>query len=474
VVTDAMLSQVIEAWRINHPVPDGCVSLVDQLASLLKTMVRDLYDPYRAALPTGRIMRPVKSGATVTLETAAAVQGQLAVFLIEEYQLTSFLGKDGVGRTLTTLSLLPGEETTIRFKTWRNTSTTRTDTASVVDSEEQEVSEEFATKLEHESSETTTRAEASSWSASASAKAEWWGVASVEASAETSGDIQTGRENFARTAAEEVAKNARVARSNRKTELATSTTTTTVTGAEDSVDRIVKNVNLRRTLNFLFRELNQEYVTRLHLTGIKFAHCTPGKDGTWTEYALADLPELLHRLIVESQRPKVAAMALSPTVTVYDQDMRPVHPLQLLTVDGDGSPTVTELKPAGGMLNLNDMPVKGSGRFVRWKPGPLAPAGAEPPDSDHAVDGVLLSEQSIVMPTGTIVVDAALGAYDALDEYAMRAQEAQLVASEVANQREALLNEALGKLDPEQRVQAYAQATFGPANPDNAELVTPE
>jgi hypothetical protein len=264
-----------------------------------------------------------------------------------------------------------------------------------------------------------------------------------------------------------VAKNARVARSNRKTELTTSTATAVATGAEESVDRVVKNVNLRRTLNFVFRELNQEYVTRLHLTGVRFAHSTPGKAGTWTEYSLADLPELLERLIVEPQRAEVAAKMLSAVATVYDKDLHPVYPLELLIVGDDGPLTVTELKPTGGALNLGDMPVKDSKRFVRWKPGPLAPADADQSKDPQtladplAVDGVLLREQSSVMPTGTIVVDAALGEHDALDEYAMRAQAAELAASEAANRREELLNEALEKLDPEQRVDAYAQTKFG-------------
>jgi hypothetical protein len=479
-VPDAMLSQAIEGWRTSNPAPQGAVSLVDKAASLLNMIIKDLYEPFRTALPNGRIDRPRVTDAGLSLETVAAISPipANALFLIEEYRATSFLGKYGVGRTLSTMSLLPGEETTIRLKTWRNTSTTRTDTSSVVDSEDVTVSDRFADQLSKETTDTATQQASTSWHVEASASASWgWGSADLSAGA--SGETQTGRESFARTASEQVRENAREARSQRKTEVTTSSTTAVTAGDEDSIERVVKNVNLRRTLNFLFRELNQEYITRLHLTGVRFAHCTPGKQGTWTEYPLTDLPKLLDRLILPAKRQSVAASILGVVATIHDRGLAPVQPLQLVTVGPGGAFTVTDLKPTANGLNQAEMPIKGSGRFVRWKPGPLAPAGANPendpqtPADRLAVDGVLLSEQSIVMPTGAILVEAVLGERDAVDDCVMRAQEAELAASEARNGRESLLNAALADLEPEERVRAYAEATFGPDGSQQSQPVEP-
>ena len=462
-VSDTLISQTVDAWRAANPVPAGGASLLDKAGALLRTIIKDLYEPFRSDLSNGRINAPCVTDAGLRLSAVAAMPATPTLFLIEEYRVTSFLGRYGIGRTLNTMTLLPGEETTIRLKTWRNTATTRTDTASVVDSEDVTVSTKFADQLSQEASDTSSRQASTTWNVAASASATW-GFGSAEVSGGAASETHTARESFARTASEQVRENAREARSQRKTEVTTSTTTTETVGEEDSVERLVKNVNLRRTLNFLFRELNQEYIVRLHLTGVRFAHATPGRQGTWTEYPLSDLPTLLDRLIVPASRQQVAADLLGTVATIHNHALRPVHPLELLTMRPSGAVAVTELVPGAKGLNPADMPLKSSARWVRFKPGPLAPktsgstGGVIP---GHPVDGVLLSEQSIVMPTGAIVVEAALGDRDALDAYGLRAQDAQLVASEAANGRELLVNEALGRLEGEERICAYAEATFG-------------
>jgi hypothetical protein len=484
-VPPAVLNQAIESMRTNNPPPAGGISLVDKTATLLKTIIKELYDPFRAALATGRIERPFVEGGGLRLKTAAALPLATetpAVFLIEEYRLTSFLGRYGLGRTLTAMSLFPGEETTIRLKSWRNSSTTRTDTSSVIDSEEKEISNRFSEKVSQESSNTTTVQEKSSWEVAGSASADW-GVAKASVSGGASAETQTGREHFARIATEQVGENAREARSHRKTEVGASTTTSVAEGEEESIERVIRNINLRRTLNFIFRELNQEYVTRLHMTGIRFAYAIPGKAGTWTEYTLDEFPTLLDIAIVQPRRKQVAADILATVATVHDLALKPVYPLQLIKVAPNGSLTVSELKPIANTangLNPDDMPVKGSRRSLRWKPGPLSPANADPstdPQTEadpHAVDGVLSSQQFNVMPTGAIVVDAALGKQDALDYYAIQSQNEQLAEIKAANRRETLLNEALALLEPEQRVRAYAEATFGPPSQKASQFTTSE
>jgi hypothetical protein len=462
-LSEAALLEAVEKWRAaNAEPPTGATSHIDRARAVLIALCRDVYEPFRQGLVAGRIMQPQLASGALRLTAVANApeqQSNRALFLVEEYRLTSFLGRYGVGRTLSTFSLLPGEETTIQLKTWTTTSTSRTDTASVVDSEDTTVSDRFAANLASESSDTRSRQESSSWDVKAKASASW-GVASVDASAEHSASTQTSRENFARTASEQVAENAREARSQRKTEVTASTTSVVTTGQEGVSERVVRNVNMRRTLNFVFRELNQEYITRLHLTGARFAEATPGEPGTWVEYPLSQLPDLLSACIKTEHHAEVARRLISSVATVNDADLHAVHPLELLTVHPDGSLTAEIV--SGDAIATDHLPQPGGSRSLRWRPGPLAAH-----DTDHAqtttdafaVDGVLLNEQRIVMPTGAIVVDAALGEHDALDEYAMRAQEAEVGEDEVRIERERLLNAALADfIDPAERVRAYAAA----------------
>ena len=48
-------------------------------------------------------------------------QARPALFLVEVCGISSFLGDYGLGRTIKTFTLLPGEQTTIAMKTWRTT-----------------------------------------------------------------------------------------------------------------------------------------------------------------------------------------------------------------------------------------------------------------------------------------------------------------------------------------------------------------
>jgi hypothetical protein len=57
---------------------------------------------------------------------------------------------------------------------------------------------------------------------------------------------------------------------NRKIEVNTETTTTETSSSEDSTTRVLENLNKSRTLNFVFRQLNQELITVIYLDDVTF------------------------------------------------------------------------------------------------------------------------------------------------------------------------------------------------------------
>lgn len=80
--------------------------------------------------------------------------------LIEEYEIVSFFGDYGAGKTIKTFSLLPGEKTTISIKTNRSSVETKSKTENVLDSYSQESADELETMINEENSESTTEASA--------------------------------------------------------------------------------------------------------------------------------------------------------------------------------------------------------------------------------------------------------------------------------------------------------------------------
>ena len=87
----------------------------------------------------------------------------------------------------------------------------------------------------------------------------------------------------------------------------------------------------------------------------------------------------------------------------------------------------------------------------------------------NPVDGVLLSEQEIVMRTDSVIVEALLGQADALDNYSMEIQEAAARKETLANERSELLLSALNEItNPRARARAAAALFNSPSSDESA------
>jgi hypothetical protein len=77
-----------------------------------------------------------------------------------------------------------------------------------------------------------------------------------------------------------------------------------------------------------------------------------------------------------------------------------------------------------------------------------------------------MKRSTIVMRTDSVIIEALLGQSDALDAYAMLAQEAASEAKVLANRREELAHDALEAIaDPAARAAAFAAMFNAPAKP---------
>src|SRR5262245_41793583 len=217
------------------------------------------------------------------------------LLLVEEYRLSSFLGAYGTGRTLNTFTLLPGEKTRLSIKTYSREEKAATNATSILDSFSQESADDFEGAVQSEQSNKSAADENFSYHVDAQAKASWV-VASISVKAGVKGGSNSSREEFAKNVSRATEKHAAKASAKRDVQVNTTEETKTETGEETAIEREIQNINVGRTLNFVFRQMNQEFITLLHLVDVKVAYYD-GLAATRREVALYQLDSLITEFI---------------------------------------------------------------------------------------------------------------------------------------------------------------------------------
>lgn len=343
------------------------------------------------------------------------------IAIVHACRLSSYLGEYGAGRTISTFSLLPGEQHEIEIKTYKRTKTTTVESSSILDSYESTVADEFASDLMAESSSQSSEEKSFGFHAEAEAKATF-GFGSASASGGVEGSKSSKREEFAKNVASTTQKHAATAASKRQVEINTSSQTETEAGEETATKRIVKNINVGRTLNFVFRQMNQVFVTVLSLVDIRIAF-ENGDPAKAREYTLPDLEEFLKEMVVPASRDAVRDQIWA---ALYENfDWRGEHAPLVEAVKLEGN-------PSGGALALKVIADPKKASFWRFR----RQAAKLDPLLDGAavtVPGAVLGVNRSTLPTDGVVVDALLGQGNALDAYSMGLQMAAVDEKHIAN-----------------------------------------
>jgi hypothetical protein len=420
---------------------------------LRRPPLADALDDYLEGLKSGAFKLPApdgSGGATTTVVRAPADTSppEPALFLVEVYAISWFPAAYGLGKTVKTITLLPGEEMTIHTRTWRSSELTVKESTSIFDSHSTEASDRFRSAVQSETTDKQTQSSSRKWHVEANASASWgFGSASVKAGA--SGEYQASREQFAKQVNDASQEHAQQASSKRDTTVTSSTERIEKREDEETIERVIRNVNLRRTVNFVFRELNQRYVTKVHLIEVKIAF-TNGTPGTWREVPISGLRRLLGEKLQEwSKVDEVATEILGLIGVVFDKDETPVSVLEKVTLKehGDAWERADAKRDANGHF-----PAPTPDVYYRFKRGPLAQ------DADQTVPGVVVVDDDVVLRTDGLVVEGLLGEADALDEYAMISQKADAETKALQNVRADIVNRGLNKIDDGAKLAAaYAE-----------------
>lgn len=344
------------------------------------------------------------------------------ILFFEKLQISTFLGNYGAGRVIKTFSLFPGEKTKISLKTYQKTKQTAETTvnfgSSVLDSVTEEAATDFENSIQTESSNKYTDSEAdilsskknhSSKEGSGGAKVLWGlveasGSGASESSSETTGEwgTRSAREDFARTVSNALYKHSARASSKRDVEINTSSeqssTSASEQGSEQTIERQIENVNVSRTLNLVFRQMVQEYISVLHLTDVKIA-LYDESPGPYPQYSLHELDRFLDTYFSDDAetRTRILEGIIRELFFLFDYQDEPqqfleqvnlVFPQDTITVAGH---EITLPGPVGYLRVNKSLRTQLADReFIE-------------------VPGVVLQENVITMRTDGIVVDGFLG-----------------------------------------------------------------
>jgi hypothetical protein len=344
------------------------------------------------------------------------------ILFFEKLQISTFLGNYGAGRVIKTFSLFPGEKTKISVKTYQKTKqkeeTTVNFGSSVLDSVTEEAATDFENSIQSESSNKYTESEAdilnsqknfSSKEGSGGAKVLWGlveasGSGGSEQSNESSGEwgTRSAREGFAATVSNALFKHSARASAKRDLEINTSSeqssTSVSEQGSERTIERQIENVNVSRTLNLVFRQMVQEYISVLHLTDVKIA-LYDESPGPYPQYSMHELGKFLDAYFADDDevRTRILEGIIRELFFIFDYQDEPQQFLE--QVDLVFPQTTIEV---AGL----DIALPSSIGYLRVNKSLRTQLADR---TFIEVPGVVLKENVITMRTEGVVVDGFLG-----------------------------------------------------------------
>jgi len=366
----------------------------------------------------------------------------LRIMLVETYALTSFFGNYGVGKTVRTLTLLPGEKTKISVKTWKSSETTSKQASSVLDSWSKDSSNSLERGIQSENTNRDSTQEANSWYVDAEVKAHvssgiWGAEATVKGGAK--GSTNTSRENASKNVSNATSKQVENAAAKRNVEVNTSFEAKTTSGEEQTIERQLENVNSGRVLNFAFRQLNQEYITYLHMIDVRLAFTdgepavleirgpnfiiiSPNPDH-YREFTLSQIEEFLNYCIREKNQnenvnPKdeVRRIIVEELSNIFDYNGNRHELIENVDISTGNSSLALDYLDENKRLDGSRLK---SYIRIRKKPFYQNDNPDIPLFEKHRIEGIILTKNTYVLPTDSIIVEALLGQAEALDKYSI-------------------------------------------------------
>lgn len=366
-----------------------------------------------------------------------------SIYLVMRMRIASFLGDYGAGQTLSTYSLLPGEKSVIEIRDFRHNETTRVSSQSVLDSYSETAMDDLQTTIEtsvssgSEVSETDVDTMAASTSAEGGVNMLVWDAGGeVSASASSVNTTSQSLTQQVDTLNNAVSHHVQTADTQRQVEVNTDVTSTEVSETETTTTRTLENINRSRVLNFVFRQLLQEFITITYLDDVTLAYSN-GYDTSRRTGTLASLDNFLDAVLDgDDNVAAVRSMIYTELCNLTDHTGSKVSFIE----------QVTEKHANCIEARRDDKEVS----YVRKR------RDLKQTYKDKSVDGIILNVTHRVLRTPAVMVDAMLGQGTALDCYNEHLQEAAYEGAQLENRRLAQAIEVIDAIaDPTEKARLY-------------------
>jgi hypothetical protein len=393
--------------------------------------------------------------AYIAAEFVLERHAQPRLFILNHYKTATYDGLYGMSRVVKTLSLLPKERTTVTIKSYKNSTHTRTRAENILDSFSEASSKEFTDAFNHEVMNRNTKS--TDWQVNG--KVEHTNTINltiplekIEAevgTTQTSGlsgeyKVHDGHEEVVKTVRNTFEKHTSSSTHNRKVEVNTTTTETINEGYEEVTVRTLENINSSRVLNFVYRQMYQQFLTVTYLEDVSFLYST-GFPESEREISLAQLPNFLNEICSD---PVYATSVLENIlmqfcyVRDYKGTMQPFIECDKI-----------ELTSCCPSMITHDPILYQFPSVIRGLVQEIA--------GGINVPGIVLSVAEYVLPTDDLICDALLGAGEALDCYNIRLQQAAVEKADLENTRSAQMLKIIdGIAEPRLQAELYKKV-FG-------------
>ncbi|WP_410881319.1 hypothetical protein [Myroides sp. DW712] len=363
-----------------------------------------------------------------------------------EMKMSSFLGDYGAGKTIKTFSLLPGERTTISIRTYQQEQTTRLQAQNILDSYSESSAEDLQKALQNEvghainMSEQEVSTKTNNWKAGGGFGLNLGifkigggggGGGTGSSTSTISNAIQTQVNMLSSATSHHVSKSDSL----RQIEINTETTSSSLSEYEETTVRELENINKSRVLNFVFRQLLQEYISITHLVDVSFVYY--GGLGNRKSCRMMGLDELLEEVLKDKETvEKTKQMIYTQLCSIQNHENKTVSLIEKVTEK---------------MSNCIDPNFEGETvEYVKVR------KDLEQTYKDKKVQGIILNTSERILRTPSLIVDALLGQGESLDCYNQKLQDAATQNAALQNQR---LEQAIKVIDtinvPEERAKLY-------------------
>lgn len=373
------------------------------------------------------------SGKNEVLYVQKPQQANPQISLVFHMRMSSFLGNYGAGQTIKSIHLLPGEKTTITMRTFSRSEEHKEQSKNVLDSFSESSADDLQNTLEKLRTRTTgktseeTSSETDSWNIGGNIGLEIFG-AKINAGGETTSGETYGysvNESLADQVSDlEKAVTHHVATSNSERQITVNTETRSslITETEETIVREIENINKSRVLNFVFRQLIQEYISITYLEDVSIMF-TNGFPESKRVVKISEMDSLLKDVLVnEAAVEEVQNLIYRTLCNIHDYEEEPHSFIERKT------------ESLSNCINQDD-PVKQLS-YVRKRRGLSQTA------EGFTVPGIIMNVKKRTLRTDSVVVDALLGQGEALDCYNQNLQQAAVLQAELDNQTLELNNQS--------------------------------